>query len=211
MHTRLIFIRHARSTWNDLCRWQGQADPPLSRRGHAEAHLLAERLRLQPRAFDHLYASDLQRAAGTATIVAEALGLPLTLDPVWRERAVGEWEGLTSEEIEARYPEHWASRLRGPMEAPGGEGPEEVLQRARRGCDALLERHRDQSVAVISHGGMILACLVHLLGLPLAGFGLLVGGEHTAISQVTITDGHARLTRLNDAAHLFLMTPQSAS
>ena len=45
---------------------------------------------------DHLYASDLQRASATASLVAAATGLTLTLDPIWRERRVGEWEGLTT-------------------------------------------------------------------------------------------------------------------
>lgn len=211
MPTRLIFIRHARSVWNDLGRWQGQADPPLSEAGTAEAQLLAERLRRSRRPIDHLYASDLQRAAATAAVIAEALQLPLTLDPIWRERAVGQWEGLTTDEIRTGYPEMWAAGLRGPLEAPGGESVEAVLSRAKAGCDALLARHPNETTVVVSHGGMILSNLVHLLGLPPAGFGLLVGGGHTAISEVVVIHGHARLERLNDSAHLELLAPHKAS
>ena len=203
MTTHLLFIRHARSTWNELGRWQGQADPPLNEAGLAEARLLAERLR-RTWTIDHIYSSDLQRAATTAGVVAEALGLPLGIDPIWRERGVGELEGLTTDEIIAAYPDFWASRLTGPMHAPGGESVESVLGRASAGCDRLLARHTDQTVAVFSHGGMILATLVHLLGLGPAGFGLLVGGQHTAISEVRIEHGYPRLQRLNDAAHLEL-------
>lgn len=205
MTTHLLFIRHARSTWNDAGRWQGQADPPLSETGLAEARLLAERLR-RTWSIDHIYASDLQRAATTAGIVAEALGLSVTVDPVWRERGIGQFEGLTNDEIEARFPEEWASMRRSPMVAPGGEPAEAVLARATQGCDALLARHADQTVAVVSHGGMILATLVHLLGLGPTGFAVLVGGKHTAISEIKIEDGHMRLERLNDHAHLELAT-----
>jgi broad specificity phosphatase PhoE len=203
MTTHLLFIRHARSTWNDVGRWQGQADPPLSETGLGEARLLAERLRLT-RHIDHIYASDLQRAATTAGIVAEALGRTVTLDPVWRERGIGQFEGLTNDEIQARFPDEWASMRRGPMVAPGGEPTEAVLARAIQGCDGLLARHADQTVAVVSHGGMILATLVHLLGLGPVGYAVLVGGRHTAISEVRIEDGHLRLERLNDYAHLEL-------
>jgi len=211
MSTRLIFIRHARSVWNDLGRWQGQADPPLSAAGVVEARLLAERLRRSRRAIDHLYASDLQRAAATAAVVAEALALPLTLDPIWRERAAGQWEGLTTDEIRSQYPEMWAAGLRGPLEAPGGEAVAAVLGRAKAGCDALLARHPNETIAVVSHGGMILTNLVHLLGLAPAGFGLLVGGGHTALSEVVVSNGHARLERLNDSAHLELLAPHVMS
>ena len=90
------------------------------------------------------------------------------------------------------------------MHAPGGESVEEVLGRAALGCNRLLERHADETVAIFSHGGMILATLVHLLGLGPSGFAKLVGGRHTAISEVNIEDGHVRLQRLNDYAHLEL-------
>ena len=203
MTTHLLFIRHARSTWNDVGRWQGQADPPLSETGLAEARLLAERLRRTWR-IDHIYASDLQRAATTAGIVAEALGLTVTVDPVWRERGIGQFEGLTNNEIETRFPAEWASMRHGPMVAPGGEPADAVLARATQGCDGLLAHHADQTVAIVSHGGMILATLVHLLGLGPMGYAVLVGGRHTAISEVKIEDGHLRLERLNDYAHLEL-------
>jgi hypothetical protein len=53
---------------------------------------------------------------------------------------------------------------------------------------------------------MILATLVYLLRLPPIGFAVLVGGAHTAISQVVVEGGHARLVGLNDTAHLELLT-----
>jgi broad specificity phosphatase PhoE len=201
MTTRLIFIRHAQSIWNEIGLWQGQANPPLSETGLAQARLLARRLKTWP--IHHLYSSDLDRAATTAAIVGEALGTTPILDPVWRERGIGAMEGLTTEEIISRYPEAWATRTTGPMTGvEGAEAPDVVLERATRGCAALLERHPDETIAVVSHGGMILATLVHLLRLPPAGFARLVGGSHTAITQVFVEDGHSRLMVLNDAAHL---------
>lgn len=203
MSTHLYFIRHARSIWNEAGRWQGQADPPLGEAGLAEARRLAERLRHGP-PIDHIYASDLQRARDTARMAAEALDRPLTLDPIWRERGIGEWEGLTTDEIIAGYPEAWAAGQRGPLQATGGETLEDIMRRAGEACVRVLARHPDQTVAVVSHGGMILSALVHLLGLGPNGFGLLVGGRNTAISHVIVEDGHARLYRLNDFAHLEL-------
>jgi len=205
MTTRLIFIRHAQSTWNEFGRWQGHANPPLGENGRAQAQLLARRLSTWQ--IDHLYCSDLDRAATTAAILGESIGLTPITDPLWRERGIGALEGLTAEEIELRFPEAWATRLTGPMTGVvGAEAPEAVLLRAETACAALLARHTDQTVAVVSHGGMILATLVHLLQLPPAGFARLTGGHHTAISQVLVDEGHARLVGLNDAAHLELLS-----
>jgi broad specificity phosphatase PhoE len=203
--TRLIFIRHAQSIWNAAGRWQGHANPPLAEHGLTQARLLGRRLAAWD--INHLYTSDLDRAVTTAAIVSEALGLTPVIDPTWRERGIGALEGLTMPEVMAQFPEAWATRTTGPMTGiPGAETPEGVLSRAAAGCDRLLARHSGETVAVVSHGGMILATLVYLLRLPPIGFAVLVGGAHTAISQVVVEGGHARLVGLNDTAHLELLT-----
>lgn len=204
MTTHLIFIRHAQSTWNEARRWQGLANPPLADAGRRQAALLAHRLMNWK--IDHLYTSDLARAAETAEIVGAALGLKAIPDSLWRERGFGALEGLTSEEIEARFPEVWASRMVGPISGvPGAEPQSDVIARSIAACTNLLTHHVGETVAVVSHGGMILTTLVNLLGLPPSGHSLLVVGNNTAISRVTVENGHPRLTGLNDAAHLELL------
>ena len=66
-------------------------------------------------------ASPLGRAWKAATIVAP--GLPVRLEPGFREIDFGRWEGLTREEIEARDPvlyRDWQAGTPG-FEFPGGE------------------------------------------------------------------------------------------
>src|SRR3989442_14475718 len=98
---RVLLVRHGQSEWNAQGRWQGQADPPLSDLGRAQARAAARSLG----SVDAVYASDLQRAAETAVIIAEQLGIgPVILDADLRERDAGDWSGLTREEIHERYP-----------------------------------------------------------------------------------------------------------
>lgn len=204
MTTRLIFIRHGQSTWNEARRWQGHADPSLSENGRRQARLLARRLSTWHIA--HLYASDLARASETATILGASLGIQPAIDPDWRERGFGVLEGLTSEEIEERYPDVWASRLTGPIiGVSGAEEQADVTARSKAACARLLSRHPGETVAVVSHGGMILTTLVQLLRLPPSGHAILSVGGNTSISRVVVDHGHARLTGLNDAAHLELL------
>lgn len=204
MSTHLIFIRHAQSTWNEAGRWQGHADPPLAEVGREQARRLARRLAHWP--IDHLYTSDLQRAVETATIVGQQLGLTPTTDPDWRERGFGQLEGLTSAEIAARFPEAWAARMFGPISGiPGAELQEALVARSKAGVAGLLQRHPEKTVAIVSHGGMILTTLVHLLGLEPSWHAVLTVGGNTALSRVQVDGAHVRLISLNDAAHLELM------
>ncbi len=97
----VLLVRHGQSEWNAVGRWQGQADPPLTDLGRRQAVAAAARLGT----FDAIWASDLQRARDTATLLADQLNLDdVRIDPRLRERDAGEWSGLTRPEIHERYP-----------------------------------------------------------------------------------------------------------
>ena len=128
----LVWTRHAESTWNALGRWQGQSDPGLTDTGRAQAAALADRLvggaAERP---VRVVTSDLRRAAETARIVAERLGLEAEPEPRLRERALGVWTGLQHHQVAARWPEELAAiRARDlHLKPPGGESLHEVRER----------------------------------------------------------------------------------
>jgi probable phosphoglycerate mutase len=146
--TTLILLRHGETEWNAEGRWQGQADPPLTEQGEEQARHAARKLGL----FDAVVASDLQRAAHTAEIIAAELGIgPVRLDPRLRENHAGEWEGLTKEEVEAG----WPGFLEHHRRPPGFEPAQDVEVRA---LAAIVEAARElpgAEVLVVSHGGVI--------------------------------------------------------
>src|SRR6059058_5345383 len=118
---RLVLVRHAQSTWNGLGKIQGQLDPPLSERGREQAQRLGERL--GSARWAGFYCSDLARTRETAACVAERLGRePVSLAEL-REIYLGEWQGLTRHDLEARYPTLWKRWLEKPdwNLVPGGE------------------------------------------------------------------------------------------
>ncbi len=155
----LLLIRHAESSWNAAGRWQGHADPPLSDRGRRQAHALARELARET--IDVLASSDLLRAAETAAIVGRARGLPPQLNPRLRELDLGDWEGLTRDEIERKA----AALLRrfddaDPEVRPGGgENLRELEQRAVAAVSELVEANPGRCVAVVTHLGVIRALL----------------------------------------------------
>ena len=95
--TRLLLVRHGESEWNALGKWQGQANPPLTDQGRRQAQQAAGVLG----AFDAIVASTLQRAAETAAIISEVMGVgPVLVEEDLQERSAGPWQGLTRVEIE---------------------------------------------------------------------------------------------------------------
>ena len=119
--SQIYVARHGESTWNAERRWTSHGDPPLSEIGRAQAREACETLR--GHRFDTVCSSTLSRALETATIIASALGLR-QLDPMreFDERFAGQMSGMTSAEIEGRWPgllERWRSGS--PPEIPGAE------------------------------------------------------------------------------------------
>lgn len=148
--TRVLLVRHGQSEWNASGRWQGQADPPLSDLGRTQAVEAARSLG----SVDAIWASDLLRAADTALIIAEHLGVgPVVLDTDLRERDAGEWSGLTRDEIEERYP----GFLRDGARPPGWEPDASLVERAAAALGRIAAEIPDGDVVVFTHGGLIYA------------------------------------------------------
>lgn len=163
MGERLVWIiRHAESTWNVEGRWQGQADPPLSTRGRAQAELLAAALAAEE--LDLLMTSDLARAAQTATRIARRLGLVARPEPRLREIAAGDWSGRSHAQIRARDARALRRFLSGDRaaRAGGGETRDEVGVRARAALRALLAEESARRIGVVTHQGVVRALLPQL-------------------------------------------------
>ena len=142
MATTLLVARHGETDWNLERRWQGHAESDLTANGRAQAQALGGQLR--GRGIDAIYSSDLRRARDTAGIVGGELGLPVRVEQALREVDVGEWSGLTTDEIEARYPEGAARRRGGGTGWEHGESIE-AMSAPDRGCSGRRSRPRTRA------------------------------------------------------------------
>src|SRR3954462_12224242 len=153
---RLLLVRHGESTWNAARRWQGWADPPLSPLGREQA--IEAAARLDGVGTGRVVSSDLRRAIETAELLAP--GATVEVAPGLRERNVGDWSGLTRDEIEARWPGMIDAWQHGRItRIPGGEENAEFTARV---VAALVDvaadvdaRGDDRPVLVVAHGGVI--------------------------------------------------------
>lgn len=199
--TKIYLIRHGEADGNLYRRMQGQYDAPLTDLGYAQVEALGKRFRDIP--IDAVYSSDLYRAMYTASSLCIPKRLPLYTDPRLKEVNVGIWE-------DAPFGEAWRTHPREMHDFIFAsdrwrlEGAETFCQVAERGCAALMDiiaRHPGQSVAVCSHGCMIMAILAQLFygmdHMSQAGH-----SENTAVTLLTWEDGVFHLKFKHDTRHL---------
>jgi probable phosphoglycerate mutase len=148
--TLLYLVRHGETDWNRERRVQGATDIPLNDTGRAQAREAADLL--VRRSFDAVVASPLSRAFETGSIIAERLGLdtPSTLDDL-KERSYGDAEGMTNDEIAARWPDDVV---------PGRESRRALLARVTEALGEIAIRFDAGSVVVATHGAVI-RCVVN--------------------------------------------------
>src|ERR1035437_8298705 len=163
--TRFILVRHGETEWNLQEREMGQLDSPLTPLGLEQARRLGARLGQIK--IDRLYSSDLPRAARTAAIIAEQTGHAVVFDVRLRERNMGIFQGLTAPEMDARYPkEREAYRTVGfEYVIPNGKSARQRVDRAVACLDELAKNHPEQTLLVITHGGILMGFFEYLLGL----------------------------------------------
>ncbi len=157
--------RHGQTGWNLEHRFQGSTDIPLTATGVAQARRAARLLAaLRPHA---IIASDLRRAARTAAELSALTGLEPRFYEGLRETYAGVWQGLTADEIRARYGADYAAWKRGePVRRGGGELETEVADRTAPVVLRELDKlPADGTLVVVSHGGAIRVTIGRLLGL----------------------------------------------
>ena len=203
--TRILLVRHGQSQGNAERRFGGHSPTPLSPRGHREAEATARSLSAE--SIGAIYSSDLLRAAQTAAPLSRATGLPVIETVAFRERSVGEMEGLTFEEAAERYPDEYAALLRRDFERVllGGESYRQLLDRGAQELDRAIERHRGGTVAVFSHTGTICILALHLMGALDAPTlrPVWIASSNCGVTRFELHgDGFVRVIAVNDTRHL---------
>lgn len=162
----LVCVRHGRTAWNNVRRFQGRSDIPLDDEGRAQAQALAVFLAFDD--FDRAYASPLSRAQETArAVLAARSGPPLQTDPDLIEMAFGTWEGLTWDEIVAKHPELDDAHETKPryLTPDGGESFDEVVARVGSFIGRIAA-DTPERVLVVAHAGVMHALVRVLLREP---------------------------------------------
>ena len=147
---------------------------------------------------DALVSSPLERAIETARLIADPQGLDFTLDEGLNELESGSWVGKPFSEL--KHCDGWQqfNRLRSLTRAPGGESLMEVQARAWKSLETIQARYPEKTVAAITHGDVIRALLLLLLGMPLDHI-LRLEVSPASVSEVVLSPGEPLVRTINQS------------
>ncbi len=213
--TRLILVRHGETDWNRELRFQGQVDIPLNATGREQAARVSRRL--ANAAIDRVVSSDLSRARQTAEPLAELLarrGAPDPIEsPLLREQSFGLVDGMSVDDIKRQHPAAWNEWIGFDADwaFDNGESTRRFHARVLQGLQELVNAHAGQTLAVVTHGGVLDMVWRSARALSLHGprqSHIPNGGVNQV--QVHVENDAHRLAILDwaDIAHLDGMPPQ---
>ncbi|HET7874608.1 MAG TPA: histidine phosphatase family protein [Methylomirabilota bacterium] len=192
----VYLVRHGSVVGADTRRFIGHLDVPLSPLGESQAQAVARRLSSVK--LEAVYSSDLQRTRRTAEIVGAPQGLKPVEVPGLREFAMGRWEGLTAEEIQAADPEAfrvWMADV-ARYQFPEGESLADLEARAWPAFEGIVRAHAGGAVAVVAHGGTNRLLLCRALGVAWERL-LALGQDYGALSVLEGREERWALRLLN--------------
>jgi alpha-ribazole phosphatase len=194
---RLLLVRHGQTAWSAERRYQGSTDVPLNDTGLRQAaalgvHFTADKI-------DAIYSSTLQRALQTAAAISRTSGVAVIPEPRFRETSFGEWEGKTYSDLQAQWADHLTAWRLDPMTntPPGGESLAQLLQRAGEGVRDIEQKHHDETVMIVAHGGVLRALICYALNLPSTTFWRIELGS-ASISELHLYGDTTTISLLND-------------
>ncbi|ASF40334.1 histidine phosphatase family protein [Halobacillus halophilus] len=188
--TKIGLIRHGSTPWNKEKRAQGKSDIPLNQEGISDAEKLAERLHTEE--WEVLYTSPLKRAAQTAQIISNRLGLEISYDIRLQEVDGGLIEGTTEEERIEKWGSGWREL------DLGIEKKERIKERGMSVINELVKKNTGKNILVVSHGALISHLVSELDPVKIRKEHM----KNTSITEVTLEQGQWSCELFNCTKHL---------
>jgi alpha-ribazole phosphatase len=194
--TVLWLLRHPEPEASARGRCYGSLDVALSPEGIRQADAVAGALAGTP--FAVIYTSPRQRCREAARILAEGRACPCEIVSAFRELDFGELEGRGYDEIAVSHPDVYRQWMERPTETqfPGGESFGEMQDRVLAAARDLRARHAGQSIAVVTHGGVIRILLADALGMQSSHI-FRIGQRYGAINAIRYFEEHPIVELVN--------------
>jgi len=202
--TTLLLVRHGATEHNLQKPYvlQGRRiDPPLDAIGRRQVAALAVALRNKQIAA--AFSSPMRRARETAELLAGPHSAPCRVIDSIGEIDIGDWEGLTWDQIHAKWPAE-AKAFEDDCSKQGYLGGENYTQLRDRVVPAMKDLCAawvGKTIVVVGHNGVNRAALCHWLGIPL-GFSRRIPQANGSYSVVLLNEHGAKAQTINVVDHL---------
>ena len=175
MMARIILTRHCHVDGIEPPRFRGRTDVPLAALGVAQANAAARRIAAISRPTT-IYTSPMSRCVVTGDAIARACGAPSQVLDQLNDLHHGLWQWMRHDEIRTAFAEQYETWRTAPQlfRFPQGESLQDLVARAGDALRGVLQRHRDQTVVLVSHDSVIRAFLTQVLDQPLSAYSRIV-------------------------------------
>jgi probable phosphoglycerate mutase len=200
--THILLVRHGHIEGIHPERFRGRADVPLSDLGRRQAAATAERI-ARGWSFGLVYSSPLGRCLETARAIAASARAEVRPLADLTDIDYGEWQWKTFEDARAASPLRFDRWFATPelVRFPAGESLQDLVARTAGALRLVLERHPDETVAMVGHDSVNRALLMQVLGQPLSAYWR-VAQSPCALSEIEFETDRPRVLRVNDTSHL---------
>lgn len=205
--TTVLLIRHGENSWTESHRLAGRtAGVYLNDYGRQQAQALGQRLVTTH--LDAIYASPLERTQETAHAIADLRSQAVIANPDILEVDYGSWTGEAIKTLAKE--DAWKTVQFYPSGAafPNGETMYAMQVRMVQAINKLVEKHPQQTIAIVGHADLIKAAVAHYLGVHLDLFQRIVIST-ASITTVTFHELGPRVVCVNDTNHNPSRPPKS--
>ncbi len=199
----VYLVRHGETTWNFSRKIQGQKNPPLTKLGKKQADAAAGYFSRLRRTDFKVFSSDLKRARETAKCFSEVLHKRILYEKGIREIALGDWEGMTPEEVDFHFDDGFKKWLLKPSRIviPGAETIEEFQVRVKKAWNTLFPKLHDSNSIIVTHGGVITALLAWWLKADFDTLILRLVIDNGSITHVRVSATRVIVMSVNSVPH----------
>lgn len=195
---RILLIRHGSTDLLGRVLYGRMPGVHLNAEGCRQAQRLAQRLKENYKLAE-VVSSPLERALETARFIANAQGLDVSIDEDINEIDFGSWTGRAFSDLLGSDEWKKYNKLRSTANPPEGEFMMEVQTRAWNTVERIVAQHEqaeDATVAVVSHGDVVRALLMLLLGMPLDYIHRLEVAP-ASLSEILVGSAYPRVLTIN--------------
>jgi probable phosphoglycerate mutase len=206
--TKIILTRHGHVEGIKPERFRGREPLQLTKRGVAEAAVVAQRIAAAWRP-SQIYTSPMGRCIATATAIARATGVAAKTCEDLNDIDYGAWQFKAFGEAKAQDGALFAAWFATPhlVRFPNGESLQDLFARTANALRMVLAHHPDETVVLVGHDSVNRAILLELLDQPLSAYWRLAQNP-CCLNEIDVTGGIVRVRSVNETQHLEAITAE---